>query len=126
MFFPIFSCKTFSHNVFNGSIVRKRFLLLGIPSVLLAPRAHAKEMLDKFSWNDIVKELKQRAPTLLDVLITVAVPLERIATDNDVPALCTAYSILMNQQWKELSLLQKMNTLSLGVVHATKKVKISY
>ena len=64
-------------------------LVLGIPSVLLVPRHKTKDLLDKFSWNDIIEELKQRVPTLLHVLTTVAVPLERVATDHDVPALCT-------------------------------------
>ncbi len=102
------------------------FILLGNPSVLLAPRIKSKELLDKFSWDDILKELKQRASTLLDVLITVALPLKRNATASEVPALCMAYSVLMNQRWKELSLLQKLNTVTLGVGHATKKVKLFY
>ena len=95
-------------------------LVLGIPSVLLVPRHKTKHLLDKFSWNDFIEELKQRVPTLLHVLTAVAVPLKRIATDHDVPALCTAYSVLMNQRWKELR-----NTLFLGVGHGTKKVKIA-
>ena len=100
-------------------------LVLGIPSVLLVTRHKTKDLLDKFSWNDIIEELKQRVPTLLHVLTTVAVPVERVATDHDMPALCTAYSVLMNQRWNELSLLQKVNTLSLAVGHGTKKVKIA-
>jgi hypothetical protein len=72
-------------------------------------------------WNDIVKELKQHVPSLLDVLVTAAVPLQRNATCSEAPSLCMAYSILMNQRWKELSLLQKLNTPTLGVGHATKK-----
>ena len=37
-----------------------------------------------------------------------------------------AYCVLMNQRLKELSLLQKLNTVTLGVGHATKKVKLFY
>jgi hypothetical protein len=66
--------------------------------------------------------MQQRAPDVLDFLVTIAVPHAKEDYDNKVPPLSTAYSILMNTRWKELCLVQKINTILLGVGNATTKV----
>ncbi len=42
--------------------------------------------------------------------------------EKDVPQICEAYGILMNARWQELSLMKKINTMLLGVGHATARV----
>ena len=57
------------------------------------------------------------------LLATAAIPSDKDVTGKEVPAICIAYCILMNQRWKELSLLQKINSVALGSGHATEKVQ---
>ena len=76
----------------------------GTPSVLLVPMADNNERLKTFACEEILKELK--VPFILDVLTAVAVPSTRTIDGKEVPPICTAYSILINQRWNELSLLQ--------------------
>ena len=97
-------------------------IYIGSPSVLLVPRANQKQQLESFSWEQVFIELKEKVPLLLDVLAAVAIPSDKDVTGKEVPAICTAYCILMNQRWKELSLLQKINSVALGFGHATEKV----
>lgn len=42
--------------------------------------------------------------------------------DKYVPAICEGYGVLMNVRWQELSLIQKINTILLGVGHTTARV----
>jgi len=44
--------------------------------------------------------------------------------EKDVPPICQAYGILMNARWQELSLMKKINTMLLGVGHATARVTL--
>ena len=77
--------------------------------------------LHKFKWElDILVELQQRAPDILDFLI--AVTQIKKDCDKQVPPVCTAYGILMNARWKKLSLFQKINTVLLGLGNAKSKV----
>ena len=68
--------------------------------------------------------MKERVPDVLDVLAAVAIP--NVAAHEDsakqIAPLCTAYGILMFTRWKELSLIQKMNSVLLSNGHATERV----
>ena len=44
------------------------------PSVLRVPGEKHKTSLVKFSWNDILTEMKERAPDVLDFMVAMAVP----------------------------------------------------
>ena len=66
--------------------------------------------------------MKQRAPDVLDFLVTVAVPKINESAEQQIPPLCTAYGVLMNSRWKELSLIQKINGIMLGFGNATERV----
>ena len=67
-------------------------------------------------------EMHERAPEVLDFLVTVAFPQAKKCEDKNIPPLCEAYGILMNIRWQELSLIQKINTILLGVGHTTARV----
>lgn len=79
-------------------------------------------MLQNFNWESMLEELEKRAPDVLDFLATIAVPKPKDNNEKKVPALCAAYGVLMNSRWKELSLVQKINSIILGVGNATAKV----
>ena len=88
-------------------------------SVLRVSTADQKNLAE-FKWISILREMKERAPDVLDVLTTVAIT--RVKQDtSQVPPLCTAFGLLMNKRARELSLVQKVNTV-LGAGNATKKV----
>lgn len=92
------------------------------PSVLRVSRKDQKHLSD-FEWKSILREMKGKAPDVLDVLTTIAIP--RIKEDgSQVAPLCTAFGILMNTRSRELSLVQKVNTVILGAGSATKRVTI--
>lgn len=67
-------------------------------------------------------EMKESVPDVLDVIVTIAVPQIKGDCEQTVPQLCTAYGILMNSRWKELSLIQKVNGILLGAGNANEKV----
>jgi len=67
-------------------------------------------------------ELHERAPEVLDFLVTVALPRANKCEEKNIPPLCEAYGILMNIRWQEFSLIQKINTILLGVGHTTARV----
>lgn len=92
----------------------------GIPSVLRTSREDQKN-LTSFTWMEILHEMKDRAPDVLDFLVTIAVP--KLNDDGkQVLPLCDAYGILMNLRCRELSLVQRINTVVLETGSATKKV----
>ena len=66
--------------------------------------------------------MRERAPDVLDFMATVAVPKLKGNDGRQVMPLCTAYGILMNVRCTELSLVQKINAVLLGVGGATKRV----
>ena len=47
----------------------------GTPSVLCVTRK-SKKHLKSFKWIDILRELKDKAPDILDFLVTIAIPLK--------------------------------------------------
>ena len=93
------------------------------PSVLHVTRKGTKKKLEEFTWTKVLEEMKERAPDVLDFLCAIGVPKLKDG-DKQIPPLCTAYGILLNNRWKELSLIQKVITTLFGVGHCTAKVCI--
>lgn len=94
------------------------------PSFLRTPRSQHKDLAKSFSWVNILEEMKERAPDILDVLTTIAVP--NVNTNGEqVPRVCTAYAVLLNSRNRELSKVQKMSSILLGAGHATEMVCIT-
>ena len=92
------------------------------PSVLHVPSEHHKSLM-QFHWNNILTEMKERAPDVLDFLVAMAVPQLKGSDGRQIMPLCTAYGIPMNLRCRELSLKQKLNAVLLGVGSATKIVR---
>ena len=67
--------------------------------------------------------MKELAPDVLDFMVAMAVPQLKGHDGRQIMPLCTAYGILMNVRCRELSLIQKMNAVLLGVGSATKRVR---
>jgi hypothetical protein len=101
--------------------IRKRRNTGQEPSVLHVKRKDTKKQLEKFTWTNVLEEMKERAPDVLDFLCSISVPKLK-DTDKQVAPLCVAYGILLNNRWKELSLIQKIVTTLFGVGHCTAKV----
>ena len=93
------------------------------PSVLRTPRSKHSELAKVFCWSSILNEMKERAPDILNILITIAAP-NLMLDGRQVPPICMAYALLMNTRNRELSMVQKMNTVIIGAGHATEKVKL--
>ncbi len=90
------------------------------PSLLRISREQQKNLAE-FKWISLLREMKDRVPDVLDILMAIATP--RIKRDNSqVAPLCTAFGILMHTRNRELSLVQKLNTVVIGTGNATKKV----
>ena len=83
----------------------------GTPSVLCLSRKDQNK-LTSFTWMQILNELKDRAPDVLEILTTIAVP--NLNDGRQVVPLCAANGVLTNQRCKELTLIQKVNTILLG------------
>lgn len=67
--------------------------------------------------------MKERAPDVLDVLVTIAIA--HLKDDgSQIAPLCVAFGMLMNIRCRELSLVQKLITITLGSGGATKKVNV--
>jgi len=77
------------------------------PSKLYVPLNNTKAILEDFKWGDVMQDMN--VPTIKKEA-------------NQVPSLCTAYGILMHQRWRELSLIQNVMTIVLGIGHSTSKV----
>lgn len=93
----------------------------GQPSVLREPCKNPKSLVE-FKWETILTEMKERAPDVLDFLVAMAVPKLKGNDGRQIMPLCTAYGILMNVRCRELSLVQKVNAVLLGVGNATRRV----
>ena len=91
------------------------------PSILRVPSEHLKTLVE-FHWDNLLREVRERALDVLDFMTTVAVPKLKGYDGRQVMPLCTAYAILMNVRCRELSLVQKMNAVLLGGGGATKRV----
>lgn len=66
--------------------------------------------------------MKERVPDVLDLIATVATPRLKKTVDDQVPPVCMIYSMMLNQRWQELSLVQKIATIILGIRQSSKKV----
>lgn len=89
------------------------------PSVLRVSRK-AQKNLSTFKWIDILREMRERAPDVLDFLVTIGV--SHVKEDgSQVAPLCVAFGILMNVRSRELSMVQKIATVILGSGNATKR-----
>ncbi|XP_070537548.1 uncharacterized protein [Ptychodera flava] len=81
----------------------------------------------EFKWHGILREMKDEVPYLLDILVGVAVPVHREATNSSrcgdarMYPISTVYGILMQQRHRELSLLQRINTVILSAGKADSK-----
>ena len=91
------------------------------PSVLRVPSERHKNLVE-FLWNKILTEMRERAPDVLDFMVTVAIPRLKGNDGRQVMPLCTAHGILVNVRCRELFLVQKINAGLLGVGGATKRV----
>ena len=69
--------------------------------------------------------MKNRAPDILDFIATVAAPRLKKNVDAQVPPVCMVYAMMVNQRWQELSLVQKIATIILGVGRSSKKVNLA-
>lgn len=94
----------------------------GEPSIL---KDSSVEGLEGVKWCGVMHEMKERAPDVLDFIATVATPRLKKNVDEQVPPVCMIYAMMMNQRWQELSLIQKIATIILGIGHSNKKVIIS-
>ena len=103
---------------YNGNVL---FDLL-VKTVIYLKMCFFKD-LENFSWERVITEMKERVPDVLDVLAATAVPNVKVNSEQQSAPLCTAYGILMFTRWKELSLIQKINTILLSVGHATERVQ---
>ena len=63
----------------------------------------------EFRWNNILIEMRERVPGVLDFMPTAAIPKLKGNDGRQVMPFCTAYGILMNVRCRELSLVQKIN-----------------
>ncbi|XP_028408673.1 uncharacterized protein LOC114531236 isoform X2 [Dendronephthya gigantea] len=89
-------------------------------SILRTPRSEHSQLAKIFCWSGILNEMKERAPDILNVLTTIAAP-NLMLDGRQVPPICMAYALLMNTRNRELSMVQKMNTVVIGAGHATEK-----
>ena len=91
------------------------------PSLLRVRRKDHKSI-NTFRWVDILREMNQTAPDVLNVLVTIAA--SKVKEDgSQLPPLCVAIGILMNTRSTDLSLIQKLTSVTLGTGGATKKVR---
>ena len=74
------------------------------PSVLRVPSSERHKNLVEFRWNNILTEMRKRAPHVLDFMATAAIPKLKGNDGRQVMPFCTAYGILMNVRCRELSL----------------------
>ena len=58
----------------------------------------------EFHWNNILTEMRERAPDVLDFMAIAAIPKLKGNDGRQVMPFCTAYGILMNVRCRDLSL----------------------
>ena len=72
------------------------------PSVLRVTREQQKNLAD-FKWVNLLREMNERVPEVLKVLMAIAIP--HLKSDHSqVAPLCIAFGILMHLRSRELSL----------------------
>ena len=85
----------------DGQCQSLRVRTRGEPSIL---KNTSVESLKRVDWCNVMKEMKDRAPDILDFIATVAAPRLKKNVDGQVPPVCMIYAMMMNQRWQELSL----------------------
>ena len=58
----------------------------------------------EFHWNNILTEMRERVPDVLDFMAIAAIPKLKGNDGRQVMPFCTAHGILMNVRCRELSL----------------------
>ena len=93
-------------------------------------RMSAPEDLQKFDWNVLVCELKQKAPLFFAILMTVGAPprprnkRKGVTEDTRYPGVCTAAAILLKEQCDNMSALQHLVGVILFHGNASKQVHL--
>ena len=95
-------------------------------SSVLRAGSKCYQQLVSFNWAKLLTEWQERAPDVLDAVTAIAVPENCLSqpkrADTIIPPLCTAFSTLMNTRNAELSLVQKMVSIVLGLGGCSKMV----
>ena len=55
--------------------------------------------LKEFTFKNIIMELHELAPEVLNFLVTMALPQAKKCEEKNIPLLCDTYGILMNITW---------------------------
>lgn len=99
------------------------------PSILRVGSKCYQELVS-FSWAKLLTEWHEKAPDVLDALTAIAVPENSLSrpkrADAIVPPLCMAFSTLLNTRNAELSLVQKMVSVVVGLGGCSKMVCMLY
>ena len=78
------------------------------------------------NWNELIEEMDQKCPEVLDVMITICLPKNKVFTqdflDKISRKITLCYGILMQSRCKELSLIKRMLTVILTEGAASKQV----
>ena len=85
------------------------------PSVMHVPMKNTKSSLEEFTWLTIIKEMKERAPDVLDFIATISVPVLK-KNESQVPPVCVAYGVMMHARWREHLALFKRSSPSFSVL----------
>ena len=78
-------------------------------------------MLSNVNFKEIIEEMKRLCPTLYEIVFSI---LEMdIGTEQKIPTMALVYSLTMFKRFREMSLLQRLNTLLLIDGDANQEVK---
>ena len=94
-------------------------LLKPVPSVL---RVSSLKRITDFKWEDLITELRTRAPTLLAVLQAAAQPMRSKKLSPPASIVGMAAGILLKSRNKHMCALQSVVSTLLYAGHASKKV----
>ena len=87
-------------------------------------RENSYPNMSKFEWDALFREMTDRCQFLRDVLVTAAKCANKHR--NHVPPICLFYAILLQQRNRNLSLVQRINTVLLAEGNAKKRVRQVY
>ena len=104
----------------------KQLCKMNPPSML---RDTSLESLTSFTWDALVEELRERSPTLYQILKEAAQKRRKVSKarksyiveDNTVIGLCSA--VLMRHKNNKMNMVQRIISLLLYSEHASKQVK---
>ena len=78
---------------------------------------------ESFSWEEVLEEMRERAPEVLDFISTISIPINKERADQVTPE-CVTCGLMMHTRWRELSLIQKVMNFILGIGRSTSKVNV--